>query len=335
MINNMITSYGTNPLIFVLIWFLSIPFYWYGWYLIGSAAWVERNKLSFYNLTHSRVLLRGILINRIAWISPYVYIMYSGKSLATWFWVSLISWLFVGLILFGNKLNKAEINVVSYWSFYAFFYDSLNFFTPYVNLLSKQIEYMDVDSKDVILDVGCGTGNALVNVNRYSKIIAIDNNKAMLDRATRKLKGRKNIDILQADLNLALPLIDNSVDTIICSNVFYAVQNSDFLISELARVLKPGGKLVMTNPISKEIGPIIIEHLTKSSFPQLLKSILVSPLLITIMLLNLIMNKQVSDGDIIFHDEKSMLRIINPKFKLLNKSYGYGGTNIVLKAERR
>jgi SAM-dependent methyltransferase len=52
--------------------------------------------------------------------------------------------------------------------------------------------------------------------------------------------------LVQADCNKALPLLDNEFSTIF-SNTVYWVDDIDLILSELSRIVKPGGKVVLVN----------------------------------------------------------------------------------------
>lgn len=65
-------------------------------------------------------------------------------------------------------------------------------------------------------------------------------------------KPNLNSDVYYNGLNL--PFKNNFFNSILCSEVFEHVENLDFVLSELYRVLKPGGKIIITSPF------ICMEH---------------------------------------------------------------------------
>lgn len=95
---------------------------------------------------------------------------------------------------------------------------------------------------DRVLDACCGTGDLAVAAERAGGVVTgLDFSPAMLDRARRK---STTIEWVEGDL-LALPLADGSFDA---ATVGFGVRNVadlDMAVSELRRVLRPGGRLAI------------------------------------------------------------------------------------------
>lgn len=97
--------------------------------------------------------------------------------------------------------------------------------------------FPDVAGK-VVLDAGCGTGRYLeVLRSRKARAIGIDRSHAMLSRAITLSS------LIRADL-YALPLEARSVDAVICGLALGDVADLSLVVSEFARVLRFGGRLV-------------------------------------------------------------------------------------------
>lgn len=103
-----------------------------------------------------------------------------------------------------------------------------------------------------VLDIGTGTGRMIelftANAERF---VAIDNNTEMLRLARAKLaamdaKSSSKVDIMLGDFN-ALPLADDSFDTVLFHQVLHYAQHPERVISEAARVLVPGGRLMIVD----------------------------------------------------------------------------------------
>ena len=82
------------------------------------------------------------------------------------------------------------------------------------------------------------------------RAIGIDMTSAMLDSATRSAEsmGAAQVEIRQGDL-LALPIEDASVDVVISNGVINLVPDKVSAFSEVARILKPGGRLSLADII--------------------------------------------------------------------------------------
>jgi len=97
-----------------------------------------------------------------------------------------------------------------------------------------------------VLDVGCGTGKfafRLSGVTRGVKIHGIDISKEMIDKAKSKLRDEP-IEFDVGDVE-NLPYKSDTFDIITCSNSFHHYPNQKKAVSEMRRVLKKDGKLMI------------------------------------------------------------------------------------------
>ena len=90
------------------------------------------------------------------------------------------------------------------------------------------------------LDVGCGMGELAERVQREfgAEVVAVDISPRMVE-----LTRARGVDAREADVQ-ALPFEDGSFDCVAANWVLYHVPDLDLGVRELARVLKPGGRLV-------------------------------------------------------------------------------------------
>jgi len=109
---------------------------------------------------------------------------------------------------------------------------------------------------DTVVDIGSGAGMDLLLVARRAgptgRAIGIDMTEAMIDkaRAAAALAGLSNVEVRKGDA-LALPLEDQSIDVVISNGVLNLVPDKLAAFGEIARVLKPGGRLLL--------GDIVVE----------------------------------------------------------------------------
>jgi phosphatidylethanolamine/phosphatidyl-N-methylethanolamine N-methyltransferase len=110
----------------------------------------------------------------------------------------------------------------------------------------------------LVLDVGVGTGLELPMFSRTTRLIGVDLSEPMLARAQDRVKaaGLDNVEgLLKMDaMNLAFP--DASFDCAVAPYVLTVVPDPHATLDELARVVKPGGEIVLVNHIGAETGPI-------------------------------------------------------------------------------
>lgn len=108
---------------------------------------------------------------------------------------------------------------------------------------------LDLRPGEKVLDVGCGDGyylHLLANLGINLKITGVDNNQEALASARRNIK-RKKVKLIEGD-TLKLPFRGNTFDKIIASEVLEHLPNDQVGINELHRVLKKGGKIVISVP---------------------------------------------------------------------------------------
>lgn len=135
----------------------------------------------------------------------------------------------------------------SFWNFYAWVYDTLLVFRPYGEMLREAADSVASAPGSRILDAGCGTGNLSrqLLLEGY-QVSAVDSSPSMLARAVNKCPG---VGFCRADLEKPLQFETSSFDAVTCSNVLYTLREPEAAIREFRRILRPGGRLILTNPV--------------------------------------------------------------------------------------
>jgi arsenite methyltransferase len=105
----------------------------------------------------------------------------------------------------------------------------------------------DLTPDMVVADVGTGTGFMAAGLARHVRgVIGIDASPTMLDQARRNLAGLDNVE-LRVGNGLQLPLDDGAVDAVFANMYLHHIVEPPAAIAEMVRVLKPGGRLVITD----------------------------------------------------------------------------------------
>lgn len=96
-----------------------------------------------------------------------------------------------------------------------------------------------------ILDAGCGSGALFAELReRGAMVTGIDASAEMLEVARRRLGA--DADLRTADLANPLPFPDDAFDDVVASLVLHYLRDWGPTLTELRRVLKPGGRLIVS-----------------------------------------------------------------------------------------
>ena len=108
-----------------------------------------------------------------------------------------------------------------------------------------------------ILEVGVGTGLSLPAYSRSNRITGIDISEPMLRKAQERVRALKldNVEALLVMDATKLAFPDASFDVVVAQFVITAVPDPDGTLDEFARVLRPGGEIILVNHIGAESGP--------------------------------------------------------------------------------
>ena len=133
------------------------------------------------------------------------------------------------------------------------FYDNFNYQgywqgRSYENLSEKRalkrlLKF--IPKKGTIADIGSGYGRLTdTYLNLFEKIYLVDPSPELLKQAKIKLANQPKIKFLKGQAE-KIPLKDNSLDAILMIRVSHHLPNLEKAISEIKRVLKPHGFLVL------------------------------------------------------------------------------------------
>jgi ubiquinone/menaquinone biosynthesis C-methylase UbiE/DNA-binding MarR family transcriptional regulator len=101
------------------------------------------------------------------------------------------------------------------------------------------------DPRWVVGDLGCGTGQTSAAIAPFvARVVAVDRSGEMLQAARRRLRDQSNVDIRRGELE-TLPISDGELDVAIMMLVLHHVPDPAAVLGEAARVVRPGGRLVV------------------------------------------------------------------------------------------
>lgn len=128
----------------------------------------------------------------------------------------------------------------------------------------RAVAYLN-DHGPRLLEVGVGTGLALRGYHADMEVTGIDYSHEMLAKAQAKveLEGLHHVKALRQMDARTLDFPDNSFDAVAAMHLVSVVPEPERVMSEMARVIRPGGKIVITNHFARDKGFLaLVERLT-------------------------------------------------------------------------
>ena len=113
------------------------------------------------------------------------------------------------------------------------------------------IRRLNILPDEQILEVGVGTGLTLPLYPPHCKVVGIDLSPGMLGKARERMRTHRleNVVLLCMDAG-QMEFPDNSFDTVMAAYVVTAVPDYRTVITEMIRVCRPGGRIIMLNHFS-------------------------------------------------------------------------------------
>jgi len=107
-----------------------------------------------------------------------------------------------------------------------------------------------------ILEVGVGTGLSLDGYAGNCAVVGVDISPAMLEKARRRVQVMRlgqvrRLEVMDAE---HLRFADASFDAVVAQYVLSAVPDPERALNELARVVRPGGEIIITSRIGADAG---------------------------------------------------------------------------------
>lgn len=146
-------------------------------------------------------------------------------------------------------MNEADVSdhpVARQYDRWASVYDRL--WRHYIDRTLPVLEtWASLQPGERVLDVGCGTGafeERVVAAGGSHELVGVDLSPNMLRQAQAKLAAHPQVTFQQADVH-ALPFDDDRFDVVVSASTFHYFDKPEHALIEMARVLRPGGRLVI------------------------------------------------------------------------------------------
>lgn len=115
--------------------------------------------------------------------------------------------------------------------------------TPEVAALRSQVVPL---ARGAVFEIGCGGGynQPLYDRDAITSFAGIDPNGALLDAARQRAEANGWAAEIRQGVGEDIPFGDASFDTVVCTYTLCSVHNPTKVLSEMRRILKPGGTLL-------------------------------------------------------------------------------------------
>ena len=120
------------------------------------------------------------------------------------------------------------------------------------DVIDALAEHGQVTPTARVVDVGTGTGFVAAGLaGRAATVVGVDNSPAMLGVAADNLAalGTTNVTLARGEVD-QLPLPDDSVDVAVANMVLHHAPAPAAMLAEMARVVRPGGTIAITDEIA-------------------------------------------------------------------------------------
>jgi len=143
------------------------------------------------------------------------------------------------------------------------FFDNVQSTPFYKSLLQEFVNFIEVNSEMVVVDVGCGPGYLTrLLARRVKSVSCVDISEAMVKRA-RKHALEEDIENASYTVGRAenIPEESGYFNVAVATSVIYFVEDPVVALKEMARVVTKGAQVAMMNPSDKMTGQNVISYI--------------------------------------------------------------------------
>ncbi|MBS3168636.1 methyltransferase domain-containing protein [Candidatus Woesearchaeota archaeon] len=149
----------------------------------------------------------------------------------------------------NKSIHYNQSNIENSYSKFAWMYDLWSNLTE-SKAFRRVLEFISIKDGESILEIAVGTGilfEQIVRLNPKGRNEGLDLSESMLKKARIRLMKYKHFNLIHGDAS-RLPYNSNTFDILVNNYMLDLLPSEDYLsiLREFKRVLKPGGKLVIT-----------------------------------------------------------------------------------------
>ncbi|MFZ7090308.1 class I SAM-dependent methyltransferase [Primorskyibacter sp. 2E233] len=136
----------------------------------------------------------------------------------------------------------------------------------------RVVSYINDWSGPKVLEVGVGTGLSLPHYRADLFVTGIDFSEEMLRKASSRVQELDlgHVAALEQMDARHLGFDDNTFDTVAAMHIVSVVPEPERVVAEMARVCKPGGRIVISNHFARETGALAVIEKLSAPFANIL-----------------------------------------------------------------
>jgi ubiquinone/menaquinone biosynthesis C-methylase UbiE len=138
----------------------------------------------------------------------------------------------------------------------------------------RVLAQLDLKDGMNLLDIGCGTGWAVrrsaILVGPRGKACGVDLSEKMIEQARKAAAGMQNVEFQQANAE-ELPFANGSFDRVLSTMSFHHWLHPSVGVMEIARVLRPGGRVCVVDPTADSLFMRFIDAFIRRRQPDHVK----------------------------------------------------------------
>lgn len=215
---------------------------------------------------------------------------------------------------------------MKFWRIQGWLYDALFVLVPHRQLVEGVAR--DLKPSETVLDAGCGSGR----LASWSKadVTGLDFSDSVLRFAADRCRK-----LVQVDLCAGVPFQNGSFDAVVSLNVLYAVPDPKSALREMARVLRPGGRLILATPVDSRIWPLVTEHIRQAKKEDWKRTARILHRLLA-WVVNLSIRGIFEDSTFSFFTEAELRQLVeSADMHIVSDEPCYAGLDRLIVAERR
>jgi ubiquinone/menaquinone biosynthesis C-methylase UbiE len=126
------------------------------------------------------------------------------------------------------------------------------------------LEMLGLTPGDGLLDLACGTAAAVREAAAtVTRAVGFDLSAAMIARARELAATFENVEFVQGDVSDRLPFADDEFTAVLCTTAFHHFPHQQETITEISRVLAPGGRLVIADANRSHLAVFVLDLLLR------------------------------------------------------------------------